>query len=129
MRDTNYSIVIILSLLVSVGISGVEKDIPISGVPEIVMNAAEKALPGVKFIEAEMEESKGEITYELEGVKGEYKYEIELTSDGKVIEIEQELDGGDHSGDHDGGHSSDHSEDRSGDHDDDHDADNQEHED
>ena len=133
MRHTNYSIVIILSLLVSVGISGVEKEIPVSEVPEAVLKAAQEALPGVRFTEAEMEESKGVITYELEGMKGDYEYEIELASDGKVIEIEQELDDDDHEeahhGDHDEDHSGDHDGDHSDDHDDDHDAGHQEHED
>lgn len=125
MRQTNYSIVIILSLMVSVGIAGVEKEIPVSEIPEAVLQAAQEALPGVMFTEAEMEESKGVITYELEGLKGDYEYEIELTADGKVIEIEQELDSNDHDGEHHGDHDGDHSDD----HDDDHDTGHQEHED
>ncbi len=124
MRNTNYLIGILILLLVSVGISGDERDIPISEIPGAVLKAAQEALPGVQFTEAEMEESNDGITYELEGIKGDFEYEIELTAEGIVLEIEQERDADDHSGahtgDHGGDHSSDHDSDHSGDHDGDH---------
>ncbi len=72
------------------------EDITLAQVPETVIVAAEKAVPGIKFTEAEIETSpKGHI-YELEGTAGDKEYEIEVSAEGKVLKVEEE-DHGHHS--------------------------------
>jgi len=73
------------------------KDIPLSEVPKVVIEAAKKAIPGFEIHKAEKEREWGRLVYELEGVStadGE-RYEIELTRKGKVLEIEKGEEGGD----------------------------------
>lgn len=67
-----------------------ETEIPLSEVPEVVMNAAQQALPGIVLTGAEIEESEGELNYELEGEVDGVEYEIELSPSGEVLEIESE---------------------------------------
>jgi len=65
-------------------------DIALAQVPENILAAAEKAVPGIKFTEAEVDRSpKGHI-YELEGTAGGKEYEIEVSAEGKVLKVEEE---------------------------------------
>ena len=66
-----------------------EVDIPVSAVPEKVLSAVNKELPGIEITEAEIE-SNTELRYELEGTLDGKEYEIEIYPDGNIIEIEQE---------------------------------------
>ena len=66
-----------------------EVDIPVSAVPEKVLSAVNKELPGIEITEAEIE-SNAELRYELEGKLDGKEYEIEIYPDGNIIEIEQE---------------------------------------
>ena len=68
-----------------------ELEIPLSSVPQRVRDAAEKAVPGIKLLEAEVESV---LAYELTGTaQGKrYEYEIEVDSAGQVLEAEQEMD-------------------------------------
>jgi len=63
-----------------------DEDIPLSQVPKNIKEIAEKAVKGIKFTEAELEDG----NYELEGYVGDVEYEIEITPEGKVIKIEKE---------------------------------------
>lgn len=72
-----------------------EEEIPLSDVPEAVMNAAKAAVPGIVFEEAEREVEDGVTVYSLEGEAGGVEYEVEVTADGKVNEVETEGDDGD----------------------------------
>ena len=66
-----------------------EVDIPVSAVPDKVLSAVNKELPGIEITEAEIE-SNAELRYELEGTLDGKEYEIEIHPDGNIIEIEQE---------------------------------------
>jgi hypothetical protein len=66
-----------------------ELEIPLSSVPQKVRAAAEKAVPGIKLSEAEVESV---LAYELTGAAQGKRYEIEVTSEGQVLEAEQATD-------------------------------------
>ena len=66
-----------------------EEEIPLDQVPEVVMAAALRALPGAVFEEAERELERDRVVYELEGTHEGEAVEIELTEDGEVLEIER----------------------------------------
>ena len=67
-----------------------EKEIPLSQVPAAAMEAAENAVENITITEAEVEEEDGQMVYDLEGIADGIEYEIEVTTDGKVLEVEQE---------------------------------------
>ena len=66
-----------------------EVDIPVSAVPDKVLSAVNKELPGIEITEAEIE-SNTELRYELEGKLDGKEYEIEINPDGIIIEVELE---------------------------------------
>jgi uncharacterized membrane protein YkoI len=68
----------------------IEKEIPLNEVPDVVLKAAQKAVPGIVLTEAEVEKTPKGVVYEIEGTLDGKEYEIELSSDGKVLEIEEE---------------------------------------
>ncbi len=76
-----------------------ETEIPLSEVPQKAIEAAQKAVDGIELVEAEVEEENGVLVYDLVGKAGGIEYEIEVTSEGKVLEVEQEDDDGDDSDD------------------------------
>ncbi len=73
-----------------------EKEIPLSQVPKEAVAAAQSAVEGITLTEAEVEEEKGQTVYELEGMANGIEYEIEVTADGKVLEVEQEIEDDEH---------------------------------
>ena len=85
---------LVVALLLAGGIGVLakvqEKEVPLSEVPEAVLDAAQKAVEGIELEEAEVEEEDGVLVYELEGTAQGAEYEIELTADGKVLEVERE---------------------------------------
>ena len=62
-----------------------DRDIPLAQVPEKIKKIARKAVKGIQFTEAEIEDG----NYELEGYVDKVKYEVEITPEGKVVEIEK----------------------------------------
>ena len=66
-----------------------EVEIPVSAVPDKVLSAVNKELPGIVITEAEIE-SNAELRYELEGKLDGKEYEIEIYPDGSIIEVELE---------------------------------------
>lgn len=82
--------VLILSFGISVADDEKEKEIPLSDVPKIVMDAAQKAVPGIELSEADVEETPDGLVYELEGILDGKEYEIEISADGTVLNIEEE---------------------------------------
>jgi hypothetical protein len=72
-----------------------DEKVPISDVPKIVLDAANKAVPGGEITEVEKEVEDGETIYEVEKVVDGVEYEIEVTADGVVKEIEKDDDGDD----------------------------------
>jgi len=60
-------------------------DIPLAQVPEKIKKIARKAVKGLQFTEAEIDDG----NYELEGYVDGVKYEVEITPEGKVVKIEK----------------------------------------
>jgi len=99
---------VIVTLTVGVTVASAEKeeeeDIALSKVPKKVLEAAQKAVPGITLTEAEVEKTSKGLVYELEGTLDAKEYEIEVSAAGEVLEIEQEDDEDedeDEDGDHD----------------------------
>ena len=88
--NTIWVMAITLIFCVITAFGGIEKDIPLNEVPDVVLKAAQKAVPGIKLTEAEVETTPDGVIYELEGKLDGKEYEIKLSSDGKVLEIEEE---------------------------------------
>ena len=65
-------------------------EVPLAQVPQVVKDAAAKAVAGVVLEEAERETEDGRVVYELEGKAGDQEYAIEITADGEVLEVEVE---------------------------------------
>ena len=66
-----------------------EKEIPLSDVPVVAVDAAQQAVENITLTEAEVEK-KGRTVYVLEGTADGKEYEIEVTADGEVLDVEQE---------------------------------------
>ena len=66
-----------------------EKEIPLSNVPVVVVDAAQQAVENITLTEAEVEKE-GRTVYVLEGTADGKEYEIEVTADGEVLDVEQE---------------------------------------
>lgn len=64
----------------------------LSQVPEVVLDAAYTAVPGLKIRRVEREETGRGTIYEVYGTANGIFYEIEIGSDGTVYEIEREDD-------------------------------------
>ena len=87
-------IAITLILFVVTAFAENEKEIPLDKVPTTVLEAAQKAVPGIELTEAEVERTIKGLVYEIEGTLDGKEYEIEVSSDGKVLEIEEEDEDG-----------------------------------
>ena len=83
-------IAITLILFVVTAFAENEKEIPLDKVPSAVLEAAQKAVPGIELTEAEVERTIKGLVYEIEGTLDGKEYEIEVSSNGKVLEIEEE---------------------------------------
>ena len=79
-----------LIFFVITAFAGIEKEIPLNEVPDAVLKAAQKAVPGIELTKAEVEKTHKGVVYEIEGTLDCKEYEIELSSDGKILEIEEE---------------------------------------
>ena len=69
-----------------------EKDVPLSEVPQEALKAAQGAVDGITITEAETEKEDGETVYIFDGELNGKEYEIEVTSEGKVLEVEEEAE-------------------------------------
>ena len=83
-------IAITLTFFVITAFAGIEKEIPLNEVPDVVLKAAQKVVPGIELTEAEVEKTHKGVVYEIEGTLDGKEYAIEVSSDGKVLEIEEE---------------------------------------
>ena len=63
-------------------------DMPISALPEQVVQAARTAVPGIALIDADKEVHDGQTVYEIDGELDGEEYEIEVSADGTVLELE-----------------------------------------
>lgn len=57
--------------------------------PDIVLQAADDAVPGGEITGIEREEEDGVYIYEVQMLKNGVNYEVEITAEGEVLEIEQ----------------------------------------
>ena len=91
-KQTNriWLMAITLIFFVITAFAGIEKEIPLNEVPDVVLKAAQKAVPGIELTEADVEKTHKGVVYEIEGTLDGKEYEIEVSSDGKVLEIEEE---------------------------------------
>ncbi|HIN26495.1 MAG TPA: cupin domain-containing protein, partial [Candidatus Marinimicrobia bacterium] len=87
-------IAITLILFVVTAFAENEKEIPLDKVQTAVLEAAQKAVPGIELTEAEVERTIKGLVCEIEGTLDGKEYEIEVSSDGKVLEIEEEDEDG-----------------------------------
>ena len=71
-----------------------ERKIPLSEVPEIIIDAAERAVEGIELTEAEIEKENNKKIYELEGIANGKEYEVEIDDKGTVLDVE--IDDDDH---------------------------------
>ena len=69
---------------------GTTDDIGLDKVPLIATRAVMAKLPHIIFSEASMELVNGSIIYELEGVLNGRKYEIDVSTEGIILEIEED---------------------------------------
>jgi len=66
------------------------KIIPVKQVPALVMNAAKKAVPGIKITGAETEQNDDKSIYELKGNAAGKGYELKISSHGKILKAEED---------------------------------------
>ena len=67
-----------------------DEEIELDQVPQNVLEAAQKALPGIELDEAELETKTGTEIYDLEGVLDGKRYELKISSSGEVLSIEDD---------------------------------------
>lgn len=92
-RLTRVRLCVILMALATLCLSAVsasakEKEIDVKDLPQAVVDAAERTVPGGVIVEAEVETEKGRQIYEVEVEKDGKTTEIEIDESGKVLEIE-----------------------------------------
>jgi hypothetical protein len=69
-----------------------EKKIPLDQAPKAVVDAVKARFAGAKLTGAEMETEDGKTTYEINIEFNGQKIDVELTPDGKITEIEKQID-------------------------------------
>jgi len=88
-------VAIILSAVVIIPVYGDDdhgnsKIIPTTEAPSLVMDAAKKAVPGIKITSTEKEKNDNKTIYEIKGNVANKEYEIKISSQGKVLKTEVE---------------------------------------
>ncbi len=63
--------------------------VALTDVPQLVLDAAQAALPGVVLTSAEIEQEDGQVVYSLSGTLAGEAVEIEVSATGTVLEIER----------------------------------------
>jgi len=67
-----------------------DERIALDKVPEVVKNAALKAVPGLTLTAAEKETKGSAVTYELKGTANGKTYEVTVSAEGKVLKTKEE---------------------------------------
>jgi hypothetical protein len=65
-------------------------DVPLDQVPQVVVDAAGKAVEGIALSEAKVRTKKSGVVFKLEGTAGSRAYEIKVDAAGRVLDVEQE---------------------------------------
>ena len=84
----------VLSILLFAGCSGEnpvgsEGSLAPGSAPDVVLAAANKAVPGGEVTGVDEEEEGGQTIYEVQKKVDGVEYEIEVTADGEVLEVEE----------------------------------------
>jgi len=79
-----------ITITIIAGCGEKEGEIPLSEVPQVVLTAAQNAVEGIEFEEAEIEKTSDGMIYELEGIANGKIYEIEVSPEGKILAVEEE---------------------------------------
>jgi uncharacterized membrane protein YkoI len=69
-----------------------EEKIPLDKLPENIKKAVEGAVQGLVLTKAEKETKNGVTVYEVEGKVGAKEYEVKISTDGKVLKVEEETE-------------------------------------
>jgi hypothetical protein len=88
------AVVLMLAAGAAIAAAAKEEKIALDKVSGNVLEAAQKAVPGIKLtteVEVEKDRKKG-MVYEFKGTLEGKEYEIEVLADGKVLKIDQEKD-------------------------------------
>jgi hypothetical protein len=104
MRVVHKLIVVLVLVVIAsavTGRAGREKDIPVSELPKVVLEAAKRAVPGIEIDEAEVEKTAKGLVYEVEGEVGGKEYELLISAEGKVLGKESDDDDDDDDGEKD----------------------------
>jgi uncharacterized membrane protein YkoI len=73
----------------------IETDVPMSMVPQAVIDAVMKECPGGKITESELEAKHGKIMYGFDVTVGDMKYDVNISVTGKFISKKVDDDGDD----------------------------------
>lgn len=69
-----------------------EEEVSIDSVPKAVLDAIRAKFPHAKLTDAEKEVEDGKTTYEVELEYKDQEYTVSATAEGKIIEIEREIE-------------------------------------
>jgi len=94
MKSQYLIITIFGTLLVMLGsVNAEEKELSKNQIPKAVIEAFEKAYPNAKSLEFEEEMFEGKTAYEVEYKKNGVEYEFLYSTDGALLQKEEEIDG------------------------------------
>lgn len=79
-------------LALSAPVRAKEVDVPLDQVPKAVLDAIKAKFPHAKLTGAEKETDDGKTTYEVSLEHKEREYSVAVTADGRITEIEREID-------------------------------------
>ena len=90
-RRDNFARAIVIASFFVTPVFTAAKEIPITKIPQRVLETARKTVPDFEILAAEREWEWGRIVYEISGISGQngFYYEIEISRRGKILEIER----------------------------------------
>jgi uncharacterized membrane protein YkoI len=66
----------------------IKAEMPPHMAPQVIRDAAARAVEGIRLTEVEQKTRDGETVYEVEGKVGKKKYDIKISAEGRVLEID-----------------------------------------
>jgi len=85
-----FYIMVVILFSISCSDDAEEKEIPVSELPSAITAAIQDTLPDFKITGAKIESEEDLITYEIDGIYHNTEFEIEVSSNGRIIEIDEE---------------------------------------
>ena len=91
----------LLSTLFALSVTGVgsftfaakstqKADVPLTQVPQVVIDAAAKAVRGISLTEAKLRSKKSGVVFKLEGVAAGKEYDLKVDATGRVLTVERD---------------------------------------